>query len=126
MNLEQIKAALADGKIVHWKNQGYRVIKDNVGQYLIGWDIDGPRAHFIGLTHTDGVTMNGAPEDFYIERIPVDRQVLLKLIQAAPDPTGFPDHYREAWCAARAELRRTCPNHRNIGGSCPDCHADMA
>lgn len=63
MTLEQIKEALEQGKIVHWASENYRVIKDSVGQYLIhsiGND------HYIGLTHQDGVTLNGREEQFYI------------------------------------------------------------
>lgn len=67
MTLEEIKTAVDAGGCVCWKNGAYRVIRDNIGQYLIGYAFTGPRArHYIGLTHADGVTLNGNPEDFYI------------------------------------------------------------
>ena len=63
MTLEEIKSAVESGKTVHWKTVGYKVIKDNLGQWFIGC----PQTnYYIGLTWCDGVTMNGKPEDFYI------------------------------------------------------------
>ena len=62
MNLQEIKSAVDAGKIVHWANRGYTVIKDRIGQYLIVFR-DG---NAIGLTWRDGVTMNGKPEDFFL------------------------------------------------------------
>lgn len=67
MQLEEIKKAVDAGFVVHWTNGGYQVIKDGVGQYLIVWDKDGPRECYWGLTHQDGVTMNGTPEQFYLK-----------------------------------------------------------
>ena len=64
MNLKEIKKAIAAGKTVHWASSNYVVIKDSIGQYLIhckGND------NYIGLTHQDGITMNGHEKDFYIE-----------------------------------------------------------
>jgi hypothetical protein len=62
MTLEQIKSAVLNGKTVHWKNESYEV-----GQMLDYWHIACVHnANYIGLTHQDGVTMNGQPEDFYI------------------------------------------------------------
>jgi len=71
MTLDEIKAAVDAGKSVHWVNRGYIVIGftcEKTGQrdYLIGWDHGGPRAHYIGLTWQDGVTMNGKESEFYI------------------------------------------------------------
>lgn len=65
MTLEQITAAVDAGKVVHWSNDGYRVIRDGLGQYLIGWSIGAPDEYYIGLTWQDGITLNGAPLDFY-------------------------------------------------------------
>ena len=65
MTLDQIKAALDAGEKVHWQNRGYNVIKDKIGQYLVVCPSTGG---CWGLTHRDGVTMNGKPEEFYIER----------------------------------------------------------
>jgi hypothetical protein len=63
MNLEEIKASVESGQTVHWANQAYRIIKDNVGQWLIKCDIND---HCIGLTWRDGVTMNGEEEQFFV------------------------------------------------------------
>lgn len=69
MTLEQIKEAVQAGKTVCWKNDGYRVICDKHDQWFIfcRWNSD-----CIGLTHRDGVTMNGKPEQFYILESEVD------------------------------------------------------
>ena len=61
MNLEQIKTALANGERVYWVHNGYEVIRDNLGHYLIQYE-DG---HCIGLTHRDGVTLNGKEKEFF-------------------------------------------------------------
>lgn len=64
MTLEEIKAAVNTGKTVCWSNYGYVVVHDQVGQWLIKFT---PNNHCISLTHQDGVTMNGKPEDFFIK-----------------------------------------------------------
>lgn len=61
MNLEQIKTALANGQRVYWVHNGYEVIRDSIGQYLIQYE-DGS---CIGLTHQDGQTLNGKEEEFF-------------------------------------------------------------
>ena len=63
MNAEQIKSAVSAGKQVFWKQENYPVIKDRIGQYLIKCTNND---HCIGLTHRDGVTLNGQEEDFFI------------------------------------------------------------
>ena len=63
MKLEEIKASVESGKTVHWAQEQYRVIKADNGGWLIMCDTNG---HCIGLTHLDGVTMNGKEEDFFI------------------------------------------------------------
>ena len=64
MNLDEIKAAVEDGQTVHWANDGYTVVKDELGQWFILY-IDGDA---IGLTWRDGTTLNGKPEEFYVEQ----------------------------------------------------------
>lgn len=64
MKAEEIKKAVDEGKTVHWSHEGYSVIKDNLGQYLIYCSING---YCIGLTWRDGVTLNGKEQDFYIQ-----------------------------------------------------------
>jgi hypothetical protein len=63
MNLQEIKSAVESGKRVCWHNVGYEVIKDRIGQWFVKCRGNG---HLIGLTHRDGVTMNGKPSDFFI------------------------------------------------------------
>lgn len=63
MDAEQIKAAINAGKKVYWSNEGYEVIKDSIGQFLIKCTHNG---HCIGLTWADGKTLNGQPEHFFI------------------------------------------------------------
>lgn len=75
MTLQEIKKAITQGKQVFWKTEGYRVIRigmfrdsvalddDSSNQYLIKCDYNG---HCIGLTWTDGVTMNGKEEEFFV------------------------------------------------------------
>lgn len=62
MTLQEIKAAVRAGKVVHWSNSLYTVIVDSVGQWLIACD----GGSNTGLTHRDGVTLNGEPHEFYV------------------------------------------------------------
>jgi len=59
---ETIKEYVDYGRDIRWKNDNYRVIGDELGQYFIRCESNG---HCIGLTHTDGVTLNGDISDFY-------------------------------------------------------------
>lgn len=63
MNIAEIKEAVDEGKIVHWANEGYRVHKDSIGQYLVTFDRNGST---IGLTDRTGTTLNGQPDEFFI------------------------------------------------------------
>ena len=65
MTLSQIKTAVDQGKTVYWGNKNYQVIKTKFGDYVIRMKQNG---HEIGLTWADGVTMNGAEEDFFMEK----------------------------------------------------------
>lgn len=62
MTLEEIKAAVDAGKTVHWKNEGYVVVKGKHGYLIVFTHND----HATGLTHRDGVTMNEREEDFFL------------------------------------------------------------
>jgi hypothetical protein len=64
MNLYEIKLAVEAGLPVHWSNDGYKVIKDKIGQFLVIFE---PNQSCIGLTWKDGVTLNGKESDFYIK-----------------------------------------------------------
>ena len=63
MNIAEIKAAVDAGKFVHWANEGYRVHRDGLGQYLITFVRNGST---IGLTDRSGHRLNGAEADFFI------------------------------------------------------------
>lgn len=62
MTIQEIKEAVDSGRKVHWSNDGYTVIKDSIGQYLI--------KHYsgdcIGLTNQAGDKLNGAESEFYV------------------------------------------------------------
>jgi hypothetical protein len=63
MTLDEIKAAVKAGQTVIWGNPGYRVIVDSLGQWMVRCSWNG---YCFGLTHSNGVTMNGKPADFAI------------------------------------------------------------
>ena len=63
MNIAEIKAAVDADKSVHWANEGYRVHRDGLGQYLITFAQNGST---IGLTERSGRRLNGAEADFFI------------------------------------------------------------
>ena len=63
MTLDEIKQALAEGKTVCYSNEGYQVIVDCKGQYMIRCKYNNS---VIGLTWADNVTLNGTPDLFYI------------------------------------------------------------
>ena len=65
MTLEDIKAAVDGGEAVHWANEGYRVIKDRLGKYLIVFLGNGSA---IGLTDRSGRRLNGRETDFFVPR----------------------------------------------------------
>lgn len=80
MKLDQIKAAVDQGIKVNWANAGYQVIKDHLGEYLIVWQPRSAEAGAIGLTHRDGVTLNGEECQFYPG---VDNENLLAVVDSA-------------------------------------------
>ena len=67
MTTAEIKKAVDNGVTVFWNSPAYQVIKDQHG-YLIQCNLNG---HSIGLTHADGETLNGDPDDFYTSRVKV-------------------------------------------------------
>ena len=68
MNVNEIKNAVREGKKVFWNNEGYEVVlshfKSGEEQWLIKCSLNGS---CIGLTWTDGITLNGKEEDFYMD-----------------------------------------------------------
>lgn len=67
MTLDEIVAAVDAGRAVRWANGGYHVIRGATGELLIWCEFND---NCIGLTWQDGVTLNGRPEQFYIEDCP--------------------------------------------------------
>lgn len=63
MNIQEIKEAVTKGHTVHWSSDIYRVSVDQIGQWFITCEHN---SHSIGLTHLDGVTLNGKEGEFYI------------------------------------------------------------
>ena len=63
MNLQEIKAAVDAGHTVHWKNEGYVVIREGDDWYIIF--VSSGRDSCVGLTHSDGVTLSGAEIEFF-------------------------------------------------------------
>lgn len=84
MNLHEIKSAIENGQAVKWQNDGYNVIKDGNGQYLIEFEAN---RHSIGLTHADGQTLNGCEADFYIK----------EMRQSLPVSMAINDGQAERW-----------------------------
>lgn len=72
MNIAEIKAAVDAGKSVHWANEGYRVHRDSLGQYLITFV---PNGSTIGLTDRSRRRLNGAEADFFISEPGLDGAV---------------------------------------------------
>ena len=62
MSLDDIKTAIYNGYTVYWKNRGYEVIKDKIGQYLIKCKAN---SYCVGLTRSDG-TLIEKPQDFFL------------------------------------------------------------
>ena len=63
MTLEEIKTTIEEGGRVYWKHEGYPVIKDGLGRFLIVCMMN---QSAWGLTWQDGTTMNEKEEDFFI------------------------------------------------------------
>ena len=62
-SVQDIKDAVDSGLAVHCGNDGYEVTKAPNGEYIVTYR---PNGSVIGLTHKDGVTLNGELFDFYI------------------------------------------------------------
>mgnify|MGYP000630862635 CR=1 FL=1 len=63
MTLEEITQAVTDGKTVYWKQPNYEVKLWADGYNIVC----ASNNHAIGLTWTDGVTLNGKEKDFFIK-----------------------------------------------------------
>jgi len=65
MTLQEIKLALNSGKKVCWASEIYEVRKSGFEDYY--YIVCTTNNNVIGLTHRDGVTLNGEEEQFYIK-----------------------------------------------------------
>lgn len=65
MTLQEIIAAVEAGKHVCWHHSGYRVVKDRLGQFLIGFSVGMRAENWIGLTNCEG-QLQGQEQDFFI------------------------------------------------------------
>ena len=75
MTLEEIKAAVNAGKTVHWATYSYTVVK-GIEKAIGHWFIKcTDNDYTIGLTHRDEVTMNGEPEQFFVNQYLPDQKV---------------------------------------------------
>ncbi len=63
MTLQEIKDAVTEGKTVCWAQDNYIVENWKNGLHIVCQN----NKNAIGLTHKDGITMNGNEEDFYIK-----------------------------------------------------------
>jgi hypothetical protein len=70
VDLQTICGSVIQGKTVHWSNENYVVIRDDIGQWMIQCVKNG---HCIGLTWSDGSTLNGKEDDFYVAVTPEER-----------------------------------------------------
>lgn len=80
MTLEQIRCAVKLGLTVHWKNERYTVHDNH-----IVCDFGEAKANSIGLTWSDGHTLNGEPEDFYVSHACIDWAVDTALADRTSD-----------------------------------------
>jgi hypothetical protein len=62
MKLEEIKKQVNLGHSVFWQNKNYKVIKDNLDQWLI---LSEYNKHCWGLTWQDNATLNGEEYEFF-------------------------------------------------------------
>lgn len=63
MTLKEIKQAVLSGKTVHWCSERY-IVKSSSADYF--YIVDKYNESCIGLTHRDGVTLNGSEDQFYV------------------------------------------------------------
>lgn len=120
MNLTQIKAAVKAGFIVHWMNHGYTV--SATASHVVYHNGDA-----IGLTHLDGVTLNGQERDFFMRRTDVEG-LLCHVSQNAEGAHRFDvSHMYKGFVASSivpdgAALKRLCGY--NTGKPVPDYASD--
>lgn len=63
MTINEIKQAVNEGKTVCVGTTAYIVTRDNLNQWFIRCKLNN---YLIGLTHSDGITLNNKPDAFFI------------------------------------------------------------
>ena len=64
--LAAVCAAVKNGEKVFWKNAGYTVGVDLLGQWYVAWMEHGKNPHYVGLFWTDGIGTDYTPSEFYV------------------------------------------------------------
>ena len=95
MNIAEIKSAVDAGHSVHWSNEGYRVHRDALGQYLITYL---PNGNSTGLTDRSGTTLNGDEALFFVARPDLG-------VTVHCSACGSEDVLRDCWASWNAELQ---------------------
>ena len=101
MTLKEIKKAVSEGRRVYCGNKGYEVMDGGKAGLLINCTANG---YAIGLTHADGVTMNGKPSEFFTEE---PKEGLIDIVR------GMNDH------AAKKE--QELAEEKTYCEACEDC-----
>lgn len=65
--LAEVQEAVKAGHKVCWKNDGYTVGVDMLGQWYVAWQEWSRNPNIVGLFWADGVTSDYSPEDFFIK-----------------------------------------------------------
>lgn len=69
-SIGQVKAAVDAGRVVHWANDRYQVIKDKHDRYLVVWDRGGPQENCVGLQIAEEGDTTMGPSQFYMRAHP--------------------------------------------------------
>ena len=112
MTLDQIKENVNKGVNVFWQNSFYKVVKSG-NDYLI----KGGNGHCIGLTWSDGITLNGKNDEFFcfepdqclIIKVDVDTELMLSvnnLLESHEIISDFFDTEKNEICFSLSELHK--------------------
>ena len=79
MTLKEIKEKVDAGFRVCWATPAYEVVHDEVDQWLI-WCVNNDS--YTGLTHSNGITMNGSEDQFFVDETVTQDEVKAALALA--------------------------------------------
>lgn len=113
MTVDQIKENVNKGVDVFWQNSFYKVVKSG-DDYLI----KGNNGHCIGLTWSDGITLNGNEEQFFcfepaqclIIKVDVDTELMLSvnnLLESHEIVSDFYDKEKNEICFSLSGLHES-------------------